>query len=281
MSYRIASLNIHKRIHKETKSERDFFAFIHDFVADESIDILALQEVLKEEELRRICGIALSPFQNWLGYYERPAVGKSGEYGFAFLWNSDRVSECSRNHTPRIFNEYKSAIRLSRNPLYGRFSPKLSPNSEISQEFRLIDIHLRFSDEVLPNLEKIPGRKKREIECGIVTGEIYKEIDTHRYGNFKPAFTFSLGDYNLSVDDCIRHSGNSAVVTYQREQTTLNGNNDGYASSYDHFSFDSAKYNSVPFTESRVDAVNKYFGGNYEKYYETVSDHVPVVLEIF
>jgi len=280
MSFRIGSLNIHKRIHKESESERDLFAFIHDFVADEHIDILALQEVLKEEELKRIRDRALSPFQDWHGYYERPAVGKSGDYGFAFLWNSNRVEECSRYRTPRIFNEYKSDVRLSRNPLYGRFSPKLSRNSEIFQELRLIEIHLRFSDEVLPNLTKIPGKKKRKMECGIVTGEIYKVIDTHRYGNYKPAFTFLLGDYNLDADDCIKHSGNPAVVTYQRELTTLNCSYDGYSNNYDHFSFDCVKYESIPFTVSRVDAVKRYFGGNYRKYYDAVSDHIPIVIEI-
>jgi endonuclease/exonuclease/phosphatase family metal-dependent hydrolase len=165
MSYRIGSLNIHKRIHKESESERDFFQFIHDFVADEKLDILALQEVLNEKELQRICDRALSPFQNWKGHYERPASGKSGDYGFAFIWNENRIAECSKNHTPQIFMEYKSDLRLSRDPLYGRFSPKLNPNTEIHQEYRLVNIHLRFSDEVLPDLTKIAGVVKRRIEC--------------------------------------------------------------------------------------------------------------------
>lgn len=280
MSYRIASFNIRKGIKKESESERDFFSFIHDFVADEHIDILALQEVLKENELQRICSKALSPFQNWRGCYERSATGATGDYGFAFLWNENRVSECSKNHTPKIFNEYESEIRLSRNPLYGRFSPKLSLNSEIFQEFRMFEIHLRFSDEVLPNLTKISGIQKRKQECKIVTGEIYQQIDTHRYGSFKPTFTFSMGDYNLGVEECIENSGSPSVSTYQEEKTTLNCSYDGYSSSYDHFSIDD-KYKSFPYSVRRVDAVKNYFHGDYKKYCDTISDHVPVIIEIF
>ena len=280
MSYRIASFNIRKGIKRESDSERDFFSFIHDFVADEHIDILAFQEVLKESELQRICTKALSPFQNWKCHYERSATGASGDYGFAFLWNANRISECSKSQTPRVFNEYESEIRLSRNPLYGRFSPKLSYNSEIFQEFRLFEIHLRFSDETLPNLTKIPGMQKRKQECKIVTGEIYQKIDTHRYGNFKPAFTFSMGDYNLGVDDCMSNSGNPAVRTYQEKETTLSYSYDGYASSYDHFSIDD-KYNYFPYSVRRVDAVKDYFRGDYKRYCELISDHVPVVIEIF
>jgi endonuclease/exonuclease/phosphatase family metal-dependent hydrolase len=285
MSYRIGSLNINKRRHKESKeeesSERDFFEFIHNLVVKERLDVLALQEVLNENELQRIRDRALSPLQNWKGHYERPATGRSGDYGFAFLWNEDRVAECSKNHTPRIFSEYKSDLRLSRNPLYGRFSPKMNPNAEIHQEYRLVNVHLRFTDEVLPDLTKILGVQKRRIECALVTGEIYRKIDTHRYGNFKSAFTISMGDYNLDADECNRCSGNPDVVTYQSEPTTLNDNYDGYANSYDHFSYDYRKHASIPVKVLRIDAVKDYFGGEFEQYYQAVSDHVPVIIEIF
>lgn len=281
MGYRIGSLNIHKRIHKHSDSERDLFAFIHDFIVKEKLDILALQECLNESELRRICVRALSPFQNWKGHYERPARGKSGDYGFAFLWNENRISECSKRNAPQIFTEYKSNdIRLSRDPLYGRFSPKLNLNAQLQQEIRLVNIHLRFSDEVLPDLTKIPGYEKRKMECSLATGEIYKSIDTRRYGNFKPAFTLLLGDYNLCVDECINYSGHEDVCTYQDEPTTLNSKRDGYANSYDHFSFDKTKGEPVKFIK-RVDAVEEYFDGDYQKYYDAVSDHAPIVIEIF
>jgi Endonuclease/Exonuclease/phosphatase family. len=281
MSYRIGSLNIHKRIHKKSDSERDLFSFIHDFVADERLDILALQECLNESEVKRIQDRALSPFQSWKGQHRRPATGREGDYGFAFLWNANRVKECSQAHTPSIFSAYKSeGLRLSRDPLYGRFAPKLSEGSELQQEFRLINIHLRFSDEVLPDLTKISGITKRRKECFLVTGEIYRRINAPRDGSFKPAFTLVMGDYNLSVEECIANSGNKNVCTYQDEPTTLNSNRDGYASSYDHFSFDETKMASVQFIQ-RLNAVEKYFGGDYEKYYQAVSDHIPIVIEIF
>jgi len=238
---------------------------------------------LNEGEVERICKHALPRHQNWLWYFERPAAGRSGDYGFAYLWNSSRVSEWPKDKMPRILNDYQSDIRLSRNPLYGRFAPVgIGANAE----FRLINIHLRWSDEVLPNRVLIIGRRKREIECRIVTGKIYRKVNSPRDGSNKPVFTMSLGDYNLDADECIAFSGNPSVVTYQREPTTLNAGSDeadpdGYASSYDHFSYDSAKNDCVSDPARRVDAVKKYFRGDFKKYRETVSDHVPVVIEIY
>jgi len=286
MSYSIGSFNIRiKNRDERGEADRDFFAFIHDFVVKEHIDILALQEVPNEDAMKRILRIMPSS-QKWVGGYERTAIGKAGDCGFAFLWNSNRVSECSKDNMPGVFREYKSRkldgyeskIRLSRDPLYGRFVPKISSNGEISQEIRLIDIHLRYKDEVFPNLEKMSGITKRTIELGIVTGEIYNRINVNHDGKFKPVFTVILGDYNLDVDYCNANSGNPEVLTYQREMTRLEGK--GYTNSYDHFSYHNDN-KEIPIEIKRIDAVNDYFCGDYEKYYQKVSDHVPVIIKIF
>lgn len=286
MSYQIGSLNMRKeRIElkeskKKSDSERDFFGFIHDLVADENLDVLILQEVLNDREAKRISEKALSPLQNWKYGYERSAAGPSGDYGLAFFWNENRITECSKSCQPQVFSGYKSDIRMSRDPLYGRFSPKLSFASEIFQEYRFLNIHLRFSDEVLPDLSTIPGIEKRKMECNLVTGEIYRKVDVPR-GNFKPFFTIVAGDYNLSVEECNAHSGNPDVVTFQNEATTIKKEPYGtYVSSYDHISLNTAKYTSERYSVSRIDAVHKYFSDDYGRYFDLISDHVPIKIEI-
>jgi hypothetical protein len=161
---------------------------------------------------------------------------------------------------------------MKREPLYGRFSPKYLGTSN---EFRLINIHIvHGGNDTAGNLDL------RKEECRLSKSEIHGRIDAHRYGNFKRAFTVVLGDYNLECDVC-----NSCdpwnVQTFQDEETTLKREEQGYNNNYDHFSFDVIKNSSVPYTVSRIDAVNRYFKGDFTKYKENVSDHVPVKLEIF
>jgi hypothetical protein len=161
---------------------------------------------------------------------------------------------------------------MKREPLYGRFSPKYLGTSN---EFRLINIHI-----VHGGSDTAEASDRRKAECGLSKGEIHGRIDAHRYGNFKRAFTAVLGDYNLDCKDCNScDSGN--VQTFQDKETTLKSKEQGYCHSYDHFSFDVIKNSSLPYTVSRIDAVNRYFKGDFTKYKENVSDHVPVKLEIF
>ena len=58
----------------------------------------------------------------------------------------------------------------------------------------------------------------------------------------------------------------------------------GYASNYDHFSYDESKLKEVIQRRGqRVDVVNDKafdFNGDYELYYKTISDHIPIVIEL-
>ncbi|GHU66164.1 hypothetical protein AGMMS49983_15260 [Clostridia bacterium] len=261
MSYKIGSLNIQRRYHlPKEEYKRDFFGFISDFIKREHVEILVLQEVLKEEELVRLLK-RLPEF--WVGGF-----GGTTGWDFAILWDSRTVSERSKQGTPALYEHFSN--RIKRNPLLGRFIRK-----GIYAELRIVDVHLWQSDEEI-----------RREECGLVTGELHDKIDVHRYANseFRGTFTLVVGDYNYSMEDCndITHQiGNPNVITIQEELTSLKKDSDGYSSSYDHFSFNQRKNNTVPYKVSRVDAVKDYFNGDYRKYKECVSDHVPVVLEIY
>lgn len=54
----------------------------------------------------------------------------------------------------------------------------------------------------------------------------------------------------------------------------------GYANNYDHFSYEESRFEDVHMKVRRVDAVRKYCGDSFEKYYKTVSDHIPIMMEI-
>ena len=54
----------------------------------------------------------------------------------------------------------------------------------------------------------------------------------------------------------------------------------GYASNYDHFSYNEQQFEDIKIKYYRIDAVQKYKADDYKAYFDTVSDHVPIALEI-
>lgn len=82
--------------------------------------------------------------------------------------------------------------------------------------------------------------------------------------------------------------GQRKVKTVQHEFTTLRTSSDesdsvearGYAHDYDHFSYEESQFEGVKMNVKRVDAVRKYCGDDFDKYLKTVSDHIPVLMEI-
>ncbi|GHU44994.1 hypothetical protein FACS1894111_13010 [Clostridia bacterium] len=261
MSYRIGSLNLLKS-HRNEDQGREFYGFIYDVIADEGIDIFAFQEAKNRIV---IDGILRNLPSSWIGTH---AYGSE----FSYIWNANRVEECSKSCEPRIFYDYKASTHMKREPLYGRFSPKYLDSSN---EFRLIDIHIEHGGS-----DTSATIAHRRFECELTKGVIHQTVNTHRYGNFKRAFTVILGDYNLDCIECNVCEPQS-VQTLQEMKTTLKNTESDYSKSYDHFSFDTEKNSSVPYTVSRIDAVNRYFNGDFIKYKKNVSDHVPVKLEIF
>lgn len=85
--------------------------------------------------------------------------------------------------------------------------------------------------------------------------------------------------------------GRRKIKTVQDEFTTLksinyeNQVNDesgvrGYAHDYDHFSYEESQFDGIKMNVRRIDAVRKYCGDDFEKYLKTVSDHIPIMMEI-
>lgn len=94
-----------------------------------------------------------------------------------------------------------------------------------------------------------------------------------------------------------RYNGR-AIKTVQDQLTTLKSKQNelgqegfetsGYSFNYDHFSYEEARFEGVTVRVRRItDAVTKYctpsngdYNSNFEKYYKTVSDHIPIMMEV-
>ena len=243
-----------------------------DIILSERFDIVALQEVSRPEALDQLKR-RLPDY--WEGYHGRPGNSRAGDFGLGFLWNTRRVRECSKDSQPIIFSEYKSNIRMRRNPFYGRFTPDGLPGGAFF-EIRLVDVHLHWGSENNP----IDIYQRTE-EFKLITNEIHDYINTHRYGDNMPAYTIILGDYNLYCFWCRQNEKpNQTVITKQEELTTLSTTKDNFASDYDHFSYDDNRFMGTTARIERVNSVQKYCQNDFKKHREKVSNHVPIKLEL-
>ena len=89
---------------------------------------------------------------------------------------------------------------------------------------------------------------------------------------------------NCDENDLI-YVGSKKIITVQDQRTTLKQITDdesqrGYSHDYDHFSYDLNGFEGVKVKAKRIDAVRKYCNDDFEQYYKTVSDHIPVIMNI-
>ena len=240
--------------------------------------------------------------------------------GYAFLWNKKRLRlsnakvikngvEFDRVYYPRMLRINRSDMK--RRPFYARFTPQGLPGGSCF-EIRLICIHTYFGKD------SSIDREIRQNELDVLFKEVYPQISERVYGNGFPNYTVLLGDYNAElvtsdIESIVkeRHKAlrrypsiintdengevysdryDVKIKTFQYELTTLKTKLDseyeefedrGYASNYDHFSYDESRVGEVVSKKARrVDAVRRYFKDDFQKYYNTVSDHIPIVLEL-
>jgi endonuclease/exonuclease/phosphatase family metal-dependent hydrolase len=264
MSYTIGSFNTRQFSGVGTHD----IGIMADIILSERFDIVALQEVKRQEALE----LLKKRLPGWDGRHGRPGYDSAGDLGFGYLWNTKRVRECSKDGQPIIFQQYRSNIRMKRNPFYARFTPSGLPGGAFF-EIRLIDVHLFYSD---------PAQRVEEYK--LVTGDIHNYISTHRYGDNMPAYTIILGDYNLYCAYCgiiTQQTGKGAKIgTKQEEKTTISSSSDKFVNDYDHFSYDEDRFVGTTAIIERVNSVFKYCKNNFEKHKEKISDHVPIKLEL-
>ena len=242
-----------------------------------------------------------------------PYQGDSRGEGYAFLWNTRKVElakdEKGKDIFPKTYSHYKvgyESNKMLRYPGYGRF---ILNNRIRPVEIRVITTHIAFNkpktkeDADIPDTKEIQNRKR---EFDILAGWIYKNINEYCLDTTKNAiYTIIVGDYNLSlkqigidkemgqtivcydrfgnrtyaVYDYDNTSGVNVMKTVQSEPTTINQDCTDYANSYDHCTYN-RKIDQVVRNCYRKSVLNDKTPEQIKEYRDTVSDHVPIVVEL-
>ena len=312
MCINIGSFNIRKFSRNTTKEK---VGYIKRIIEKNSIDILAIQEILSQGALDSLLAELGT---NWQGRWKSPdSRSVSAAEGYAFIWNENYIclsqSRSGRIFEPVIHKQYphKDFSSLIRDPLYGRFVIKANKMTEI----RLINTHIMFSLNREENESdnhdssvKLPGAvsmRKKEFE--VLASKILPKIDDKVYDRYwdeqdetcRKPITIMLGDYNLNLRDSdakdtfidplitIREGlSEKRIITVQKELTTLKADlsnartEGGYRNNFDHFTYDENRPIRVDCWA--VDAPNdsELFAGDYEKYKKEVSDHLMIVMRL-
>lgn len=280
-------------------------------------DIVVMQEVLSQKLVEGFMGNNENAYltkrfgRNWRGkwvdpqtsskYYPYIGNDKRSE-GYAFLWNTRTVElikgDDGNDILPNRYSQYRPGeghLRLMRDPGYGRFKIR---NKKV--EIRVITTHIIFGkpkqENINPDLDvdysDIGGAIKiRKNEFEVLAGKIYKNIDEYRKDqSINAIYTIILGDYNLNLeghgsspatisDACCFDSLGNLMITVQSEPTTINKNCDGFANNYDHCTYNFRTRHVVD-NCYRSNVLNDKKQEEIKEYRDTVSDHVPIVVDI-
>jgi hypothetical protein len=277
MGYIIGSFNTHNFGIKNHDIN-----LIAEIIVSENFDIIALQEVISPKSFELLMQ-RLPP--GWDGCCSKHGNNNQGfgsyTQGFGYLWKTKRVRVCDQ---PIIFSKYTDIFskdrRMIRDPYYSRFTPSGTLGGAFF-EIRLINIHLKA------NYDKSTDKPRTVAEYKKVTGEILGCCDK-RYGDNMPAYTIILGDHNLLCVECntINQQTANGIVTKQEEKTWICSDDPSkrevarYYSDLDHFSYEEARFDGTTIKIERVDSVSKYCSNDFKKHRESVSDHVPIKLEL-
>ncbi len=319
MGYKIGSFNVRNLgMTSLGKNNARDLQKIAEIIGKEKFDVVALQEVLSEGKaffshnsdfVKK--SILMEAGPEWdFSWAEAKTNNTSRHEGYGFLWNKRRLRLSTtklpdgtiRTYNPAMVKQNNIKEEMMRKPFYARFTPEGLPGG-CFMEIRLICVHTYYGND------SAEDRKTRERELDILMKEVYPRISDRIYGNNMPSYTILLGDYNaelrrdwkeslkrpdplyLKTDmrDLIEVTNWGKIKTVQDQFTTLKNNvfqsgneerNGGYAHDYDHFSFEESRFEGIMMRARKIDAVRKYCNDDFDKYKRTVSDHVPIMMEI-
>ena len=212
MSFKIGSINMYKFNNRTDREISKNIGKIVSLIRTEEFDVIGLQEVLNEAAVKRM----IKELPGWDYIWQSPkSRSQQAAEGYAFIWNTKRFRIATgrrkeernndnsditahRSFTPRIHSQYDSDSflfqgKLIRDPLYARFESVYG-----WYELRLINTHIIYNDKKSEDDEGEKDKRRRELEILL---EIYHQIETKQYRNKRTAYTFLLGDYNLSLKD--------------------------------------------------------------------------------
>lgn len=291
---------------------------IAEIIRKEEFDVVALQEILSEGKVFTSTHYAKRSLlmelgSGWDFCWAEVETGDAPRHeGYGFLWNQRRLRLSTaklsdgtvRTYNPRILDQVIIREEMRRRPFYARFTPEGMPGG-CFMEIRLLCVHTFYGKDTPDD------RLIRDRELDILMNEIYPQVSDRIYGNNMPAYTILLGDYNVELrrpwkENMARHAPaylkaderdiietsewrKMRIKTVQDEFTTLKKSDSqsegdrstgGYAHDYDHFSFEENRFEGIVMSARRVDAVRRYCDADFDKYLRTVSDHIPIMMEI-
>lgn len=302
-SFNIRDFNLSNQSADGERIARDFRK-IADIIIREKFDVVAIQEVNAELPIEYLVKNFLNRYKNieteWGYIYSGQAsrVSKDPE-GYAFIWNEKRLRLLGvpKNNNPRFYDN-AGGTSLLRPPYYARFTARgISGGSNF--ELRLLNVHIRDAISETDRIKEFDTLVKQILPrcCD------HQEVSVD--GEIMPAYTFLLGDYNLRLDkgpraqvriDSITSSSYTGKKRYyktvQEEPTSLRHVSEQqtiaecYANNYDHFTYEYGLIKKLKMSESRVEALGKYFSSErvpanmLQLYRQKVSDHVPIKMII-
>lgn len=193
MSIIIGSFNLYKfKAESNEKSKKDYKQIAH-IIKNERFDIIALQEVFTDYALNNLLMPHLKDKYDCIW---QQSSGKEETYkeGYAFIWNKDRF-KLAGSGDGELYKRHKAKNKLVRPPLVARFIPVRESDNGFC-ELRLITTHMVFSKPASAECSDAEFRRK---ELRVLTEEIYPDIADDRFGDFRPAYTILMGDYNMCI----------------------------------------------------------------------------------
>ena len=299
MSYTILSFNM-RNVGGGALMNRDW-STVADIMRDTRADIVAVQEVFSETPLKlQLCQRLNAGFLCDWRYrcVSRQTCRNMRGEGYAFLWNARRVALSPiekiiggnrvvvGTHEPEIRTEWSRS--LVRPPCVARFIPVGWCVPFI--ELRVISTHIIFGEDKYSREKgnELSDKEMRLAEYRALSERLFPRVCKDRSdGNFRTPYTFIAGDYNLlqgecSVIDSLPKEEVAFMKTRQILASTItqgDDSNQGHYTDhdYDHFSYSNREHQYIHGVE-RVDAPAKYYSGDFKKYGESMSDHVPVTM---
>lgn len=297
MSYSVVSFNL-RNIY-DSAMNRDWET-VAEILKDEHADIVAIQEVFSELPIKYLCKRMNSGFfSDWrFKMVSRGTCRNARKEGYSFLWNARRVDLSPREkvspdgsrvvvgvHEPEVRSEWSRS--LIRPPCVARFVPVGWCVPYI--ELRVINTHIIHREDAWSREQgnHTPALEMRRDEYRALSERLFPRVGKYRIdANFRPAYTFIVGDYNLECVECSAIDAElKTEVKFMRTRQILGstiytgtGETDpgGYTKhDYDHVSYSDRESAYVQIVQ-RVDAPMSYYKGNFKEYYKQMSDHVPI-----